>query len=115
MTADRRPEKLEDEFRESVDDAGLLAEPGGGVDHAEYAVPGDDVIQITDRSFQATENRKRRQSGQRVALLNRHLSSDLAQRGCERAIGTLWQMAGDQAPIADASNELKWQHYSGAD
>jgi hypothetical protein len=44
MTADGRPEELEDEVGESVDDASLLAEPGGGVDHSEHARPGDDAI-----------------------------------------------------------------------
>ena len=67
----------------------------------------------TDSALQAAQHRQRRQPRGGVALLQRQLAPQLAQRRGQRAVGLLRAVARDQRAPADAVHEAKGQHHAG--
>ena len=110
-------EQFEDQIREPVDDAGLLAEARCRVHHAKHARPAGYAVQatrcVTQCALQAAQNRQRGEAGGGVALLQRHLPPQLAQRLREGAVRVLRPVAGDQRAVANDPNRLKRQNHAG--
>jgi len=75
-----RSEEFEDEIGETVDDARLAVESGGRVDHSENAAPCGDAVKITNRAFEAAQDRQGGEASRSVALFEADLSSDFPQR-----------------------------------
>ena len=75
VAADLRSEHLEHEIRKTIDDGGLLDEPGCGVDHAKNPRPRRDAIEIPESAAQAAEDGERRKAGSGVSLFDREVAS----------------------------------------
>lgn len=74
--------------------AGSRLKPGAALtNHAEHARPRADAIEIPKRSLQAAQDGKRHQPRGRVALLEREVAPDLAERRRDRAVGRLRPVA----------------------
>src|ERR1700730_4984472 len=72
------------EFREAVDDRGLLVEPRCRVHHAEHSGPTGDAFQASELALEAAQNGKASEASRHECLFLCNLPSDSAQRLSKR-------------------------------
>src|SRR5882672_11636468 len=99
----RSPE-FEDQVGKAIDHGRLPDKAGRGIDHAENAHPLRYAIEIAERALQRTQHRQRGEFCRGIALLERQLAPNLAQRLRQRPFGTLRTMPRDDAAIPDQAD-----------
>jgi len=89
-----------------------LCEPWHGIDHAEHPEPGGLPAQIAQLALEARQHVERREPRGDVSLLDGHLTTQLAKRPRDRAIGPQRAVTGDICAIAAHTDPLKGQAHT---